>query len=93
MASEERERPAVDNDLIERLALNMFRMTGTDFLTITYMISAEATKAAIGAKERNATDEEIVAAVTDAVNEWMNVQKDFILGFDRAGRKAGGAGR
>lgn len=79
------ERPQVEQELAERLAAGWFAMTGFDFLSIVYMVSAEATKAAIGATGRPMTDDEnqaIVESVTDAVNEWMNVQKDFILGFE-----------
>lgn len=76
------ERPQIDRDLAERLGGGWFAMNGFDFLSLVYMISAEATQAALGQGRKDATDQEVVEAVTDAVNEWLNEKKDFILGFD-----------
>lgn len=76
------ERPQMEQELAERLATGMFKMTGFDFLSIVYMVSAEATQAAVGAQQRGADNQELAESVTDAVNEWMNEQKDFLLGFD-----------
>lgn len=80
------DRPQIDQDLAERLAAGMFTMTGFDFLSIVYMISAEATTAAVGLRNDDASDQEIIEGVTDAINEWMNVQKDFIFGFENGDR-------
>lgn len=78
----DRERPQIDQDLAERLAGGWFAMTGFDFLSIVYMVSAEATQAAVGSQRKGADNQELAEAVTDAVNEWMNEQKDFLIGFD-----------
>lgn len=76
------ERPQVEQELAERLATGMLKLTGFDFLSIVYMVSAEATQAAVGLAQKGASSQEIAEGVTDAVNEWMNEQKDFLLGFD-----------
>lgn len=82
------ERPQIEQELAERLGRGWFAMNGFDVLSIVYMISAEATQAAIkavydrGGKVSSEDSQYITEAVTDAINEWMNVQKDFILSFD-----------